>query len=825
MKDKGARLGQAKAQKDYNLMTSDTKAKLAELASLINSQDTGEDKRYCKSLLSAHAAAEQELDQVDGKVAGLGALATDLADGHFDGDSILRNCDELSAAVSGLKGPAAARRAALEQSMKFHEFNFDLSRELEWIAEKKTVLETSGRDIQSLQHAQSAAKKHKKLEEEINNHGVVIDKVVESGARLLEGPAFPAADDVTAATERLRSAWAELVDMVGLKKDTLDAALKAQQFFFEVGEIESWLQEKSSAMKGTDYGKDEDSSVKLLTKHKAVELEIDTYSGIISEMTSTAGQLVAAGHPEAKLIKNRDDILNRELKALKKLAAERRNRLILSIQVHEYLRESREVSEYIRQMMNSAKSQDLGQDYEHLEILLARFQEFKLEVQAGEDKFRGCENLARRLESAPPPLPGNTDINAVQAELADEWYRLIKAIEARDEALESAGEIHRFNRDIGEAMSRIAEKTAILQTNDLGRDTKSVQALIRKHEGFENDLVALDAQLQVIIDDATALQQNFPGEKAEHVAREQARVMAAWAELQDKSAARKAALLASNDYFTFMGMSRDLLAWSAALRRSLITEEKVSDAASATMLKTEHEDLKAEIETREKTFSEVVALGETMVNEGHRAAPEVQEKTTAVLTERQKLHTAWQQKKIYLDQLIDIHFYLRDAKQLLSASTAQEIALSNTDCGTTIEEVETHLKAHEAFQNLVAAQEEKVTSLQEYADKLVGQQHFDAATIKAKLAEITAKRAAVAELCTHKTNLINLNYLHAKFLQDTGEEMGWIEEKRRKLEANTKAVEDSNLTDKIKMLQKHQALQAEIDRHKPQISEVRERGV
>lgn len=34
-------------------------------------------------------------------------------------------------------------------------------------------------------------------------------------------------------------------------------------------------------------------------------------------------------------------------------------------------------------------------------------------------------------------------------------------------------------------------------SDDLGKDSNSVLALIRKHEGFENDLVALEAQLQV----------------------------------------------------------------------------------------------------------------------------------------------------------------------------------------------------------------------------------------------------------------------------------------------------------------------------------------
>jgi hypothetical protein len=65
----------------------------------------------------------------------------------------------------------------------------------------------------------------------------------------------------------------------------------------------------------------------------------------------------------------------------------------------------------------------------------------------------------------------------------------------------------------GEALSRIQEKEAILQNRDVGRDTKSVQSLIRKHEAFENDLVALEAQLQVLLDDSAALQDKYPGKK------------------------------------------------------------------------------------------------------------------------------------------------------------------------------------------------------------------------------------------------------------------------------------------------------------------------
>ena len=93
-------------------------------------------------------------------------------------------------------------------------------------------------------------------------------------------------------------------------------------------------------------------------------------------------------------------------------------------------------------MLAGARSEYTGQDYEHLEILLARFQEFKLRVQAGEDKFSTCENLAKRLESVDKDK-SNVDMKEVQAKLTEEWRSLIEAIEERDKKLKSAGEMHR----------------------------------------------------------------------------------------------------------------------------------------------------------------------------------------------------------------------------------------------------------------------------------------------------------------------------------------------------------------------------------------------
>lgn len=64
------------------------------------------------------------------------------------------------------------------------------------------------------------------------------------------------------------NAWKDVQDKVTDRSHALDLSLKAQEFFFEVGEVESWLSEKNDILHSTDYGRDRDAATKLLTKHK-----------------------------------------------------------------------------------------------------------------------------------------------------------------------------------------------------------------------------------------------------------------------------------------------------------------------------------------------------------------------------------------------------------------------------------------------------------------------------------------------------------------------------------------------------------------------------
>ena len=55
---------------------------------------------------------------------------------------------------------------------------------------------------------------------------------------------------------------------------------------------------------------------------------------------------------------------------------------------------------WIKEKMVVASSQDLGQDYEHLEMLMAKYDSIKKEVNASKDKLDNCINLSQRLKTA-----------------------------------------------------------------------------------------------------------------------------------------------------------------------------------------------------------------------------------------------------------------------------------------------------------------------------------------------------------------------------------------------------------------------------------------
>ena len=381
--DKGRKLRQASAQHSYNKTLEDARTHLDQIESSLSSHELGTDLRSCKELLNKHQAVESEISQWEGKLAEMCNMGQEMAhEGHFDADTIVKASKKNADRLEALKEPARKRRQELEESLKYHKFKFELDAERQWIQEH-LVSANAQPSVGSLYEAQGAFKKHAKLTAEVSGHGPHIEKTLASGAVLAQQP-HPEAAKVGELCSELADLWEKLNKQTSKRGKELDLALKSQQYLFEVQEVENWLSEKADVLNSTDFGRDRDATTKLLTKHKALELQLDSYDGIISEMSRTAGAMVSSNHPDSKIIQvsfsqilifafaycnflqERQAALSRQLQLLKKRARARQSKLVESLCVHEYFAESAEFEQYVRDNEQTACSEDYGSDYEHL---------------------------------------------------------------------------------------------------------------------------------------------------------------------------------------------------------------------------------------------------------------------------------------------------------------------------------------------------------------------------------------------------------------------------------------------------------------------------
>lgn len=188
--EKGRRLRQAAAQHGYNRVIEDARQDLEEIENSLGSEHVGKDLRSCKDLLKKHQLLEAKLNQWEERVNDLARMGQEMAhEGHFDAANILKASQSTRKKFQGLREPAKRRRDALEESLRYHKFGFELDAELQWISEHLAQASASSVTMggtQGLHQTQSLHKKHKKFEAEVTGHEPMIAKTLASGQALID---------------------------------------------------------------------------------------------------------------------------------------------------------------------------------------------------------------------------------------------------------------------------------------------------------------------------------------------------------------------------------------------------------------------------------------------------------------------------------------------------------------------------------------------------------------------------------------------------------------------------------------------------------------
>ncbi|XP_071833448.1 spectrin beta chain, non-erythrocytic 1-like isoform X4 [Apostichopus japonicus] len=604
--------------------------------------------------------------------------------------------------------PLTHRRNDLETQKKSLQLLKDIDAEKRWIQERMPAA-TSTDYGNSLQSVRTLQKKNNALQTEIDGHQPRIDEVCERGQAMIEEN-HPRSPEIDEGLRNMNDQLEKLKDAVKDRDDRLKESEKAQKYYFDAAEAEAWLSEQELYMMGEEKGKDEASAKSLLKKHKILEKAVEDYADNINELSNEAKKLIDENHPESEQVAIRQSQIDKLYAGLKDLSEERRSRLQENNKLFEINREIDDIEQWIAEKEVVAGSHELGQDFEHVTMLQDRFKEFARDTyNVGTVKVNNVNQMCDAHIDE-----GHSDSNVIaewRDQINESWADLCELIETRTTMLAASYELHKFYHDSKEVLSDIKDKQNEMSA-ELGKDQQQVAILQRKHVSFQSDLAALGAQVKDVQDEAARLRSAYAGDKARDIDAQEQEVVDAWNALNQSIQLRASKLDQTDELYRFLNMVRALLLWMDDVILSIKTEEKADDVSGVELMMNQHQSIKAEIDSRDDSFTQCFNLGKEMLSRDHYASEEIRAKLMQVGNKRVDMIEDWEHRWEYLQLILEVFMWARDAQSAEAWLFAQEQYLKSEDYGQSIDEVEKLIKRHEALEKALFAQEDRFGALE-----------------------------------------------------------------------------------------------------------------
>merc|ERR1719192_1577442 len=185
---------------------------------------------------------------------------------------------------------------------------------------------------------------------------------------------------------------------------------------------------------------------------------------------------------------------------------------------------------------------------------------------------------------------------------------------------------------------------------------------------------------------------------------------------------------------------------------------------------------------------------------------------------REDLEKAWIARRMQLDQCLELQLFYRDCEQAENWMTSRESFLSTDDATDSNKEdnVEAMIKKHEDFDKAINNQEEKIESLQTYADQLIQSEHYAGGDINQKKKDVLERWEKLKEALIEKRAQLGESQTLQQFSRDADEIETWMLEKLQ-LAQEENYKDPANIQSKH---QKHQAFEAELAANADRIQSV-----
>ncbi|CAN0540377.1 unnamed protein product [Rangifer tarandus platyrhynchus] len=809
---------------------------LNELQVLVSSTACGQKLTEVEGLLQRH-------DLLEAQISVLGAHVSHLAQQTMKLDSSTGTAVEVLQAKAralaqlyhSLMSLARSRRASLEQTLQQAELLHSCEEEETWLREHGQLVEDASMGPDFSQIA-AALQKHKALEAELHRHQAVCADLVQRGRKLGAcGP--PTWPDPWERAEVVQGMWQRLWARMDEQGMRLQAALLVQQYFMDVAEADSWLQEQRSTLESASFGQDQVATEALLRQHLRLERSVRTFGTKLHRLdeqarvaTAQAALLVVSALSSPKIgprnpgawhevschsglwgtqkmalpdepdpdfdpntILQTQDRLNQDYEGLRAQAERRRAQLEEAVALFGFYSSCGELQSWLAKQ--TTLLQTLQPKANNLEVMQLKYENFLTALAVGRGLWTEVNSSAEQLKQR---CPGNSpQIQLQQEELSQRWEQLETLKKEKETQLACTTHVCSFLQECGSTRVQLQNLILQLETRELGNSEDGHHVL---RVGQEKMLV-LEKDIHCLQSAASKVEEMGPAESPS--LQGQVETLQGLLEQVREQVALRAQAQAHR---SFLQESQRLLLWADSIQAKLHSEEEAVDVASAQRLLGKHQDLLEEIHLQQERLQQLETKGQPMAASGSPDFREVASALRLLGHQGQELKAAWEQRQQQLQEGLELQKFVRDVDGFTASCANHEAFLRLDSLQQGVVETQSLLQQHQERGRLLDALGSRAEDLRARGEKLAQSRHPAAYKVREQLQSIQARWTRVQGRSEQRRRQLLASLQLQEWKQDVVEVLLWMEEKGRML-VDEPSREPSNILRKLRW---HEAATREL---------------
>ena len=763
---------------------------------------------------------------------------------------------------------SGTRKQLLVEAEQYQQFFSDANETESWIREREPLV-TSSLFGHNKSTATNLLENHTKLEEEIKSYSSEIERLkgmgkkisdssstIFSGARqpVGESPSVPETQEMVTKEEieveeevtEEREVEEEVVKQVTTPRVITMYAYSGQGMSFGKGDTfelckkhnsDWWLVRKMSDKKQgyvpANYVREIDPLVTEQKSTKKVKVQVPVTvkrKKLVEKVQSVPRRSTGAGSRMAGMVSKQkamdaSSVLARvqavmgQYEGLERAGINRHNQLEKYIELFGFHRECEILEIWMRERSAFIRTEAMEpfSNRDYVEGISSRFSRFESDLAASGSRCSQISSQAEKLMKDNHPQAA--EIQQRQQSVTSMWHSLQQLKDSQEQLVRLALRILHYHELCDETRLWVLEKDSALSSEDIGKDLSAVQALQRKHENIERELLPIEDKLASIRSTSMELKALYSKEVVEINARH-AELASMQDKLKIKASERKKRLEDAFKMHNFNSETRELLEWVDETKHKLDSKEMPSDVRTAEEMLLQNQELRTEITNRQDKFSFLLSLGKEVLASRIGETEFIHAQTNLLSQERDTLEVSWRERNKQLNEAKELQQFIRSADYATTILNSQEAALNSEDVGEDLASVDTLLRQHEYFENIYTAQQQKLGEILEQADKLMQAGHYDAVGISKRSQSMITQREDIEVMLGDRKGRLESSKSWFEF-QRMVEELGvWVDNKME-IATDENYKDPSNIQGKI---QKHQGFQADIDANKAKLETIKKSG-